>query len=72
MNTRSSKRKGTMPRTSRGLALLSVTALALAASPAALADDRGGPGTPSAQQLTSSVFFPVTPKAPLRFASWSD
>ena len=71
MNTRSSK-EGTMVWTSRALAFLSVTALALAASPAALADDRGGPGTPSAQQLTSSVFLPVTPKASLRFASWSD
>ena len=70
MNTR--KRKRTMPRNSRALALLSVTALALAASPAALADDRGGPGTPSAQQLTSSVFLPVIPESPLRFASWSD
>jgi hypothetical protein len=71
MNTRT-KRQGTMARTARGLALLSVTAVALAASPAALAEDRGGPGTPSAQQLTSSVFFPVYPKAPLRLASWSD
>jgi hypothetical protein len=72
MNTRSSKRRGAMARTSRALALLSFTALALAASPAALADERGGPGTPSAQQLTSSGYFPLVPKAPLRLASWSD
>jgi hypothetical protein len=72
MNTPSSKRQKTTQRTGRALALLSVAALALAASPAALAADRGGPGTPRAQELTSSVFFPVISKSPLRFVSWSD
>jgi hypothetical protein len=59
-------------RIRRALVLLSITALALAASPAALADDRGGPGAPSATELDSSSFFLVLRKSPLRFASWSD
>ena len=54
------------------LALLTITALALAASPTALAaDDRGGPGAPSVQQLLPTAFFAV-PKLIQRFASWSD
>jgi hypothetical protein len=57
---------------SRALVLLSITALALAASPAALADDCGGPGAPSADELSSSSFFLGPRKSPLRFASWSD
>jgi hypothetical protein len=56
----------------RTLTLLSITALALAASPAALAaDDRGGPGALSVQQPIPTAFF-VVPKTVLRFASWSD
>jgi hypothetical protein len=55
----------------RALVLLSITALALAASPAALADDRGGPGAPTVQQLTPTAFF-VVPKVIQRYASWSD
>jgi hypothetical protein len=58
-------------RSSRVLALLSTTALGLAASPTALAFERGGPGTPSAQQVSASAFFPVS-KLPQRLVSWSD
>jgi hypothetical protein len=55
------------------LALLGTTALGLAASPAAFASDRGGPGSPNAQQVHASAFLPVS-KLPQRFAvvSWSD
>jgi hypothetical protein len=61
----------TTRKVGRALALLGITALALAASPTALAeDDRGGPGAPSVQQLPTA-FFEV-PKATQRFASWSD
>ena len=58
---------------SRVLALLGTTALGLAASPAAFASDRGGPGSPNAQQVHASAFLPVS-KLPQRFAvvSWSD
>jgi hypothetical protein len=72
MNTRSGKTTTMRKRFSRALALLSITAVALAASPTALATDRGGPGAPSAQELTSNVLFPVIRKLQLRFASWSD
>jgi hypothetical protein len=60
-------------RLSRALALLGTTALGMAASPAALASERGGPGSPNAHQLTASAFLPVS-KLPQRFgvASWSD
>jgi hypothetical protein len=63
----------TTRRFSRALALLGTTALGMAASPAALADERGGPGSPNAQQLTASAFLPVS-KLPQRFelVSWSD
>jgi hypothetical protein len=61
----------TTRRFSRALALLGTTALGLAASPAALAIDRGGPGSPNAQQVPVSAFLPVS-KLPQRFVSWSD
>jgi hypothetical protein len=63
----------TTRRFSRVLALLGTTALGMAASPAALAHERGGPGSPNAQQVTASAFLPVS-KLPQRFglASWSD
>ncbi|HEX7255267.1 MAG TPA: hypothetical protein VF236_05005 [Gaiellaceae bacterium] len=56
------------------LAILTVGALGLAASPAALAKDRGGPGQPGAQQTASQNSFPVLPRKLLseRFVSWSD
>ncbi len=58
-------------RLGRALAFVSITALALAASPTALAGERGGPGAPSVQQL-SDTFSLVLAKSPLRYASWSD
>ncbi len=64
----STKRKRRLGST---LALLSITALALAASPTALAHDRGGPGAPSVQQL-SNPFSLGLRKSLLRYASWSD
>lgn len=67
----SSSRQKRMSRLSRALCLLSITALALAASPTAFAHDRGGPGAPSAQQ-PSNPFCLVLRKLPKRFASWSD
>jgi hypothetical protein len=61
----------TTRKVGRALALLSITALALAASPAALAeDDRGGPGAPSVQELPTAIF--EVPKLIQRLASWSD
>jgi hypothetical protein len=54
------------------LALLSITALGLAASPTALAGERGGPGTPGVQQLNADTYFPVPRKLLQRYASWSD
>jgi hypothetical protein len=55
------------------LALLVVGVLGLAASPAALAKDRGGPGQPGAQQAASDS-SPVLPRKFLagRLVSWSD
>ena len=55
------------------LALLVVGALGLAASPAALANDRGGPGQPGAQQSVSdrSQFLPRT-FLTSQSVSWSD
>jgi hypothetical protein len=47
------------------------TVLALAASPAALAAKRGGPGAPTIQ-ATSGVYLPVIRTALLRLVSWSD
>ena len=68
----STKKDTTTRRLSRALTLLSITALALAASPAALAaDDRGGPGAPSVQQPIPTAFL-VVPKVVQRYASWSD
>jgi len=54
------------------LALLVVGVLGLAASPAALAKDRGGPGQPGTQ-IAASDGFPDFPKllSP-RSVSWSD
>ena len=59
-------------RFSRVLVLLSITALGLAASPAAFANERGGPGAPSVQQLNAHMYFSVLRKAPQHYASWSD
>jgi hypothetical protein len=55
------------------LALLVVGVLGLAASPAALAKDRGGPGQPGAQQSAADR-SPVLPRTFLtsRSVSWSD
>jgi hypothetical protein len=55
------------------MALLVVGALGLAASPAALAKDRGGPGQPGAQHAASDK-SPVLPRTFLtsRSVSWSD
>jgi hypothetical protein len=53
--------------------LLGLTVLALAASPAALAAERGGPGAPTARNSgLLGVYLPVIRTAPLRFVSWSD
>jgi hypothetical protein len=56
------------------LAVLVVGVLGLAASPAALAKDRGGPGQPGAQQQRGSDKKPVLPRKlrPGRSVSWSD
>lgn len=53
------------------LILLGTTAVGLAASPTAFAHERGGPGAPSAHQLTRGSFLPVC-KSSQRFVSWSD
>ncbi len=53
------------------MAFLSIIALALAASPAALADERGGPGAPSVQELSNTFSLDLA-KSSLRYASWSD
>ena len=55
------------------LVVLTVGLLGLAASPAALASDRGGPGQPGAQATTSEG-LPVLPHKLLSFqsVSWSD
>jgi hypothetical protein len=55
------------------LAVLVVVILGLAASPAALAIDRGGPGQPGAQP-TATDGFSLLPRKhlPGRFVSWSD
>ena len=55
------------------LAVLVVGALGLAASPAALAKDRGGPGQPGAQQAASDT-SPGLPRKLLSrpSVSWSD
>ena len=54
------------------VAVLAFVVLGLAASPAALAKDRGGPGQPGAQQAYDSL--PVLPRKVLspRSVSWSD
>jgi len=63
-------RKRTAGRTS--LVVLGLTLLALAASPAALAAKRGGPGAPTVQSSGLGVYLPVIRTAPLRLVSWSD
>jgi hypothetical protein len=50
---------------------MGIVALALAASPAALAAERGGPGAPSVQG-SNGVYLPVIRMSPLRLVSWSD
>jgi hypothetical protein len=57
----------------RVLAVLVTGLLGLAASPAALAMDRGGPGQPGTQQ-SAYYAMPVLPTkfVPNRFVSWSD
>jgi hypothetical protein len=72
---REMNRKNCSRRTARNvLAILTVGALGLAASPAALAKDRGGPGQPGAQKVTASVGLPVLPRKLLSvtWVSWSD
>lgn len=55
------------------LAVLVVGVLGLAASPAALANDRGGPGQPSAQQAAFDALSVIPRKLrPGRSVSWSD
>lgn len=68
MNTR--RHHTAKKKTVRGLILLATTVLALAASPTALADDRGRPGTPTVQQ--HHPILSVIRKLSLRFVSWSD
>ena len=55
------------------VAVLAFVVLGLAASPAALAKDRGGPGQPGAQEQTNKT-TPVLPRkfGPRRSVSWSD
>jgi hypothetical protein len=72
MNTDHRTTSKTTRRISRVLALLSITALGLAASPTALAGERGGPGTPGVQQLNADIDFPVFRNVLQRYASWSD
>ena len=72
MNTDHSTPGKTTRRISRVLALLSITALGLAASPTALAGERGGPGTPGVQQLNANTDFLVPRNVLQRYASWSD
>jgi hypothetical protein len=67
----SCSKKRTAARTS--LVVLVFTILALAASPAALAAKRGGPGALTVQDSSLfGVYLPVIRTAPLRFVSWSD
>jgi hypothetical protein len=73
MNTDHSTTSKATRRISRVLALLSITALGLAASPTALASERGGPGTPGVQQLDADTYyFPVPRNVLQQYASWSD
>jgi hypothetical protein len=58
-------------RASRVLAVFSVIALALAASPTALANERGRPGAPGVQQANLDQFFHIL-RSQLRSVSWSD
>jgi hypothetical protein len=55
-----------------GLVVLGLTVLALAASPAALAAKRGGPGAPTVLNSGLGVYLPVIRTAPLRLVSWPD
>jgi ABC-type sugar transport system substrate-binding protein len=73
MNTRSSSTHRSMSarRASRMLAVFSVIALALAASPTALAKDRGRPGALGVQQANLDQFFSIL-RTQLRSVSWSD
>lgn len=72
MNTDHSSSSKTTRRLSHVLALLSITVLGLAASPTALAGERGGPGAPSVQQLSPDALLHLLRKLPQRLASWSD
>jgi hypothetical protein len=67
----SSKNRKTR-RLSHALALLGVTAVALAASPTALAQEPGLPDAPCVQLPAQSGLLSVIRKLPLRFVSWSD
>ena len=68
----SSGRRKRTTRASYVLALLSVTALGLAASPTALAEEGGGQGTPIVQTPDRNAVLPVIRKSLLRYVSWSD
>ena len=72
MSSDSSNSRKFGARTARLLALLGITVLALAASPAALAEDRGGPGAPSVQQSSFHTFSFLTRVSLPRLVSWSD
>lgn len=72
MNTDHSSSSKTTRRLSHVLALLSIAVLGLAASPTALAGERGGPGAPSVQKSNADAYFPVYRTLFQRYASWSD
>ena len=66
-------RRQSITRSSRTLLVfLTVVALGLAASPAALAAERGGPGQPGVQR--AYVSLPISPSkdSSLESVSWSD
>jgi hypothetical protein len=60
-------------RSRSGQAVVLFGALGLAASPAALAKDRGGPGQPGTQTAFSNGFTLLTRRFDLRrLVAWSD
>jgi len=54
------------------LVVLVVGVMGLAASPTALARDRGGPGQPGTQQAAPMPFCSLPPLKAPRLVSWSD
>jgi hypothetical protein len=68
-------RKSISPASARILlAVLAIGALGLAASPTALAHERGGPGRPGLERSAAPQGDPVLPRKflPRRSVSWSD